>query len=100
MSITGSVVVPFATFVAYRDRRNDAAAVPPPATQIDLSVTSSSSARNERRFTSGAANRDDQSRRGSADSAGGYCDAADGSPSGIRVGANRLPATTGIERRS
>lgn len=100
MSVSGSVVVPFAAFVAYRERRNYAAVVPPPATRIDLSVTSPSSAQDERRFAPEAANCDDQSRCGSNDPAGFCGDAADGSPSGIRVGANRLPATAGIERRS
>jgi hypothetical protein len=55
MSVPGAVVVPFTVFVAYRERRSATAAVPWSAAQIDLGVTSLSSAKDERRVAPEAA---------------------------------------------
>ena len=84
MSVFDPVVVPFAAFVAYRERRNHAAAVLARGNQIDIGLTVPASAQDQPSVAAGAdgAARDDSGCVDS-DSATPCCSAATGPLSGI-----------------
>jgi hypothetical protein len=98
MSVPNSVVVPFAAFVAYRERRSRGAMALPRTSCIEVGAPRPSSAQDERKVAPEAANCDDPTRSGNDDRARCRGDAAAGSLSRIQEDAG-VVATAGIERR-